>query len=48
MKKCKCGRKLILDVDRLRGKCNRCVEQERKEKDVYRRAGRRRRKKEDE
>jgi hypothetical protein len=28
-KKCKCGRKLILEMDKVRGRCFQCVEEER-------------------
>ena len=36
-KKCKCGRKLVLEMDKLRGKCFQCVKEEDRERMLQRR-----------
>ena len=38
-KKCKCGRKLVLEMDKLRGKCFQCVKEEDRERMLQRRRG---------
>ncbi len=35
-KKCKCGRKLILEMDKVRGRCFECVKEERDRERVER------------
>ncbi len=38
-KKCKCGRKLVLEMDKVRGRCFECVGEERKANLARRRRG---------
>ena len=38
-KKCKCGRRLILEMDKVRGRCYECVKEESQERTKPRKRG---------
>lgn len=38
-KKCACGKKLVLEMDKVRGKCFQCVREEQRERTAGRRRG---------
>ncbi len=38
-KKCKCGHKLVLEMDKVRGRCFQCVKEERRERTRQKKRG---------